>query len=143
MTKREETPPYAPLEGGIHDLVYRDWKDGEYDGTADGGDIMPGDWASGTTAAQKQWEFGIGPGCTGKTTVMVENDDGELEEKEVFTGQAVPPVRIREVCESLNSVDSNGATRTRCCIESICDDDFSPAIDCLTGIIQETINPVG
>ena len=44
----------------------------------------------------------------------------------------------KEVCESLNSGDD-----VRCCIESICDDDFSPAIDCLTGIIQDVFTPVG
>jgi hypothetical protein len=27
----------------------------------------------------------------------------------------------------------------RCCIESICDDDFSPAIQCLAGIIGEAL----
>jgi len=91
-------------------------------------------------AAHKQWEFGIGPGCTGVTTV-VDKETGE--ESEVFTGQAIPPVRIREVCESLNETDEDGNTKTRCCIESICDDDFSPAVDCLTGIIQDAVTPVG
>jgi hypothetical protein len=28
-------------------------------------------------------------------------------------------------------------------VESICSTDFSPAIECLTGIIQETIGPIG
>jgi len=144
VTEREEQPPFAPTKGGIDDLVYRDWKDGEYDGTPDGGDILPAEWSKDVTAAHKQWEFGIGPGCTGKTTITVEDDDGNEVEQEVFTGQAVPPVRIREVCQSLDIVDDKtGDVRRRCCIESICDDDFSPAIDCLTGIIQETINPVG
>ena len=144
VTEREEVPPYAPIKGGVDDVVYRDWNDGEYDGTAQGGDILPAEWAKGVTAEHKQWEFGVGPGCTGKTTIMVENDEGEMEEKEIFTGQAVPPVRIRDVCESLDIVDDvTGQVRKRCCIESICGADFSPAIDCLTGIIQESISPVG
>jgi len=144
VTEREASPPFEAIEGGIADLVYRDWKDGEYDGTSEGGDILPADWGSGLTAVHKQWEFGIGPGCTGKTTMIVDDGDGGEKEVEVFTGQAVPPVRIRDVCESLNLVDdATGQMRKRCCIESICDDDFSPAVDCLTGIIAETISPVG
>ena len=46
-------------------------------------------------------------------------------------------MRIREVCESLDEGD-----RIRCCIESICGDDFSPAIQCLTGLIQDAVIPV-
>ncbi len=131
VTAHAAAPPFEPTEGGVADLVYRDWKEGEYDGTAAGGDILPGDWSSGLRAPDKQWEFGVGPGCTG------------TDAKGNFTGQAMPPVRIREVCESLNEEDLAGNQRIRCCMESICDDDFSVAMDCLTGIIQETINPVG
>ena len=144
VTGHSEQAPFQPTEGGVAALEYRDWKDGEYDGTDAGGDILPGDWNKGVTAAEKQFEFGIGPGCTGKTTITIPGEDGgEDTEEEVFTGQAVPPVRIREVCESLNTTDASGNERIRCCIESICDDDFSPAIDCLTGIIAETFTPVG
>lgn len=119
VTAHNEKPPYEPIAGGVKDLVYRQWKDGAYPG----GDILPGDTG---TAASKQFEFGIGPGCTGQ--------DGQGN----FTGQAIPPVRIKEVCESLNSQD-----RIRCCMESICDDDFSPAIECLSGLLQETFAPTG
>ena len=90
-------------------------------------DILPGDAADGESAASMQTQFGIGPGCT-----------GELQPDGSTTGQAIPPVRIREVCESLDEGD-----RVRCCIESICGDDFSPAIGCLTDIIQEAIDPIG
>ena len=131
VTEHMDEPPFAPLEGGIEAVVYRDWVDGEYDGTPGGGDILPADWADGQTAAHKQFEFGIGPGCTGET------EDGG------FTGQALPPVRIRDVCQHLDETDADGDVRIRCCIESICDADFSPAIDCLTGIISEVITPVG
>jgi hypothetical protein len=131
VTAHDPNPPFAPIEGGVQDLVYRDWKDGVYDGTPEGGDILPLEWDDGITAAHKQWEFGIGPGCTG------------VDAEGAFTGQAAPDVRILEVCESLNEVDELGNEHLRCCVESICDDDFSPALDCLTGIIQETINPVG
>ncbi len=130
VTEHNMDPPYQPTKGGVLDLVYRDWIDGEYPG----GDILPAEWDAGRTAAHKQWEFGIGPGCTG--TDM----DG------AFTGQAIPPVRVKEVCESLNRPDDPATSvddpAIRCCIESICDDDFSAAITCLTGILQETIAPV-
>ncbi|MCA9636467.1 MAG: hypothetical protein KC420_10620 [Myxococcales bacterium] len=109
VTEHNPEPPYEPIAGGVKDLVYRQWNDA---------DILPGD---GGTAATKQFEFGIGPGCTG-----------------AGTGQAIPPVRIKEVCESLNDGD-----RIRCCMESICDDDFSPAIECLSGLLQETFAPQG
>ncbi|MEM6990103.1 MAG: hypothetical protein AAF721_06390 [Myxococcota bacterium] len=140
VTAHNEEAPFEPTEGGVFDLEYRDWRDGVYDGTEKGGDILPADWNSGLNAAHKQWEFGVGPGCTGITTVT---DKKTGEESEVFTGQAIPPVRIREVCESLNKTDADGNVRLRCCMESICDDDFSDAIDCLTGIIEETLIPVG
>ena len=86
-------------------------------------------FAMGETAADKQFDFGIGPGCTGQDSVGA------------FTGQAIPPVRVKEVCESLNL--GPDPSDTRCCIESICDEDFSPAIRCLTGIIQESIQLPG
>ena len=72
-------------------------------------------------SSDKTFDFGIGPGCTNTAT-----------------GQAVPPVRVKEVCQSLDLPDA-----VKCCIESICDDDFSPAIRCLTGAIEESIIPAG
>lgn len=142
VTARSETPPYQPIEGGVADLVYRDWRDGEWDGTQGGGDILPQEWSAGVTAEHKQWEFGIGPGCTGVHTVEADEEtDGE--ETTAFTGQAMPPVRIREVCESRNFVDDDGREQIRCCIESICGDDFSPAMKCLADIIAGTAIPEG
>ncbi len=114
VTAHNPDPPYEPIAGGVDDLVYRQWNES---------DILPGD---GGTAASKQFEFGIGPGCTGS--------DGMGG----YTGQAIPPVRIKEVCESLNEED-----RIRCCMESICDNDFSPAIECLSGLLQESFAPQG
>jgi hypothetical protein len=119
VTAHNPDPPFQPTAGGVMDLVYRQWVDGAYPM----GDILPGDDGD---AATKEFEFGIGPGCTG--------EDGMGG----FTGQAIPPVRVKEVCEALNEDD-----QIRCCIESVCDTDFSDAIGCLTGIIQEVIVPIG
>ena len=122
VTMHDPDPPYEPTGGGVHDLLYRSWVDFPYPN----GDILPDEWASGITAANKIFELGaLGPGCTG--TDLMGN----------FTGQALPPVRIREVCESLNGTDDEGEPIVRCCIESICDTDFSPAIRCLTGSITQ------
>ncbi len=121
VTAHNPDPPFEPTEGGVEALVYRQWIDGEYPA----GDILPGDDG---TAGTKQFEFGIGPGCTG--------EDGLGG----FTGQAIPPVRIKEVCEALNDEAND---KIRCCIESVCDSDFSDAINCMTGIIQDTLPPVG
>jgi hypothetical protein len=117
-------PPFQPIAGGVHELVYRKWIDGPYPD----GDMLPGD---NSTAAEMQFEFGIGPGCIG--------EDGMGG----FTGQAIPPVRIKEVCESLNQDVGGPNEKIRCCIESICDTDFSSAINCLTGVIQTVIDPIG
>lgn len=117
VTAHSEDAPFEPTAGGVADLVIRDWIDGVFPA----GDILPADDTAGKDAAYKEWEFGVGPGCTNETN-----------------GQAVPPVRVREVCESLNVGDE-----VRCCIESICDDDFSAAIKCLSGAIQTAIVPAG
>jgi len=125
VTARNPDPPFQPTAGGVFDLVYRNWNDGQYPA----GDILPDEFAMGVTAADKLFDFGIGPGCTGQDMTGA------------FTGQAIPPVRIKEVCESLNLGPE--PADIRCCIESICDDDFSPAIECLTGIIRESIQLPG
>jgi hypothetical protein len=118
VTAHNPDPPFEPTEGGVKTLVYRDWLPS---------DILPGDTK---TAPQKQYDFGIGPGCSNAAT-----------------GQAVPPVRIKEVCESLNVPEDPNIPGTqaklRCCIESICDQDFSPAINCLAGILQQELTPQG
>jgi hypothetical protein len=131
VTAHNEDPPYEPTEGGVHALKYRNWIDGVYDGTPGGGDILPEEWDDDITAAHKTWEFGIGPGCTGQ------RDDG------TFFGQAIPPVRVKEVCESRNFTDTSGKDRIRCCIESICSEDFSPAMKCLADIIRGEVIPEG
>jgi hypothetical protein len=110
VTRYSEDPPPHPIEGGVEALVYRDWLDG---------DILPGDDGD---VAGKNAEFGIGPGCTG------------VDETGAPTGQAIPPVRVRQVCESLNEDDE-----VRCCIESICSQNFANAIDCLTGLIEDVV----
>ena len=121
-------PPYEPIAGGAIDLVYRQWQDFPFPA----GDILPDPWGAGIDAADKEFELGaLGPGCTGT------DDTG------AFTGQALPPVRLREVCESLDYVDENGDQRTACCIESICDNDYSPAIRCLTGAVSESLEIEG
>ena len=126
VTGRAQQPPFEPVAGGVRDLEYRRWRES---------DVLPQDAMLGIVAADKQFEFGVGPGCAGVDA------DG------VHNGQAIPPVRIREVCEGLNVADdpstAQDETEIRCCIESICDDDFSPAIRCLTGLIQNVFEPVG
>jgi len=128
VTDYNDLPPFNPIAGGELDLVYRDWVDGTYPA----GDILPLEAADGVTAADKQFDFGIGPGCTGVPDVMG-----------ISTGQGTPNTRVMEVCHSLDYVDAGGNEKIRCCITSICDSDFSPAIDCLTGIIGESIVPPG
>ncbi len=133
VTAHAEHPPYQPTEGGAAALVYRDWRDGQYPD----GDILPADWAAGITGPRKQFEFGIGPGCTGYD-----------EMSGTTRGQAIPPARVRSVCESLNRADDPATQevdegRVRCCIESICGLDFSPAIRCLTGLVQSAFVPEG
>ena len=34
-------------------------------------------------------------------------------------------------------------SQLRCCIESICDNDFSPAFNCLAGQLQQALHPPG
>lgn len=123
VTAHAEEPPFNPIAGGVFDLIYRDWVES---------DILPDEALAGSTAAEKQFLFGVGPGCTGGDAATG------------FTGQAIPPVRIKEVCESLNKTDDEGnITDVRCCIESICDRDYSAALQCLTGIIQGIVTPSG
>jgi hypothetical protein len=122
VTEHNPAPPYQPTAGGVDDLVYREWRDGMYPA----GDILPAEFADGVTMEDKQFDFGIGPGCT--------SEDGMGG----FTGQATPNTRVIEVCQALDYGDN-----VRCCIESICSTDFSAAIQCLTGIIEETIQPPG
>lgn len=121
-----DVPPYEPKEGGVHDLVYRDWRDGLYPD----GDILPDDWHADPIedAAYKTFKFGIGPGCTGQTSA------GD------FTGQASPPVRLRQVCEALDGPASKDVPRDlRCCMDSICADDFGPAFRCFASVLGQAV----
>jgi len=127
VTEHNAMPPFNPTAGGVQDLVYREWQDT---------DLTPQEVTDGVTVANKVFEFGnIAPGCVGMT------QSGE------YTGVAIPPTRILEVCESLNIADNpdtmDDETSIRCCVESICDEDFSAAIGCLTGAISTTIQPAG
>jgi hypothetical protein len=128
VTDYADVAPFNPIAGGELSLVYRDWIDGTYPA----GDILPLEAADGVTAADKQFDFGIGPGCTG-----VPDING------ISTGQGTPNTRVMEVCHALDYVDGSGKENIRCCITSICDSDFSPAIDCLTGIIGDSITQPG
>ena len=96
-------PPFEAIEGGLFDLQIRDWQDE---------DVLPDEAAQGVTAEDKHFLWGIGPGCS--------------QPQSTAHAQAVPPVRIPAVCESLNVDD-----RVRCCIESICDDDYGAGMQCL------------
>lgn len=124
VTEHAPQSPFEPTAGGVHALAYRQWRDE---------DIADEEWADGLRPVDKQFEFGVGPGCTAR------DEDGAI------TGQAIPPVRIREICESLNVADDPATPRdetsVRCCVESICDEDFSDAISCLTGLIQNAFAP--
>jgi hypothetical protein len=117
VTEHNSESPHEPTKGGVHDLVYRKWRDV---------DILEEDMLLGIDADYQQWAFGIGPGCTG------------VDAMGTVTGQAIPPVRVKEVCEALNYDN-----RIRCCIESVCDEDFSAAIGCLTDTIQDVFVPIG
>jgi hypothetical protein len=111
--------PRTPIEGGVLDLVYRRWRDGEYPE----GDIVPEEFAEGVDAEEKEFSFGIGPGCTQPS------DAGHI--------QAIVPGRLREVCEGLNVSDDLAGTR--CCIESVCDNNYTGAIACLGGLIENVL----
>lgn len=102
VTQHNASPPYEPVAGGVLSLEHRTWEPS---------DILPGDPKS---PAQKEYEFGIAPGCSNPNV-----------------GQAIPPGRIQRVCESL---DQPG--EVHCCIESVCSENLDPAMDCLTGMIS-------
>jgi hypothetical protein len=108
VTQHNPEPPYQPTAGGVDAVVYRQWVDDVYPM----GDLLPDAPLDGP---HLEWKFGIGPGCTG--------EDGMGG----FIGQALPSVRVKDVCQAL---DGNG--QIRCCIESICDANFVNVIDCLT-----------
>lgn len=112
VTAHATSGPPVPTAGGVHELVIRDWRPE---------DLLPGDTES---VADKRFALGVGPGCSGATT-----------------GQGTPPVRLRAACESLDRLSPDGTVEPRCCIESICDDDFSAAMACLSGLVAGYVDP--
>lgn len=113
--------PFQPIEGGVVDLVYRAWIDAPYPR----GDLPPAEWDEGRRAADAIFELGeLGPGCT------------RLDDAGAVVAQGLPPVRMREVCESLDFYDEAlEGTAVRCCIESLCDSDFSQVMSCISGVV--------
>ncbi len=109
--------PFEPTSGGVADLAVRDWNDGLYPA----GDIIPEEWGVGVDAADKTFQLGIGPGCTGPDGV------GEYS-------QGQPPVRIQAVCEALDAPGN-----LRCCMESVCDEQYIDAVQCLRGLVETTL----
>jgi hypothetical protein len=109
VTQHNPDPPYQPTAGGVDAVVYRQWMDGVFPM----GDFL---MDATTDAAHQEWRYGIGPSCT-------------AGDAEAFSGQALPSVRLKEVCQALNEDD-----QVRCCIESVCDPNFESIIDCLTPI---------
>jgi len=122
VTEHNTLPPYEPIAGGVYALEYREWEQE---------DLTPAEVKDGDTVEEKIWEFGnIAPGCSNNN------------------GSAIFPTRIQEVCESLNVPDDPDTqeideSAPRCCIESICDDNFSLAVRCLTGAISTALPPPG
>ncbi|MBV1857667.1 MAG: hypothetical protein KUG77_04585, partial [Nannocystaceae bacterium] len=115
VTGHNPEPPFEPIEGGHLDLVVRDWTEV---------DVLPEDVDAGVSAADLQFRFGIGPGCSspGSTSVT----------------QAIPPVRALALCSHLNdNVDEDGGSPTTCCVESICDDDYTSGMACLAGMLAD------
>ena len=111
VTDRLDAPPYTPTAGGVQDLVLRDWTEA---------DVLPAESAAGVTAADKQFDFGIGPGCSNPESTS--------------RPQGLPPVRTATLCQDI--ADDQGIDA--CCLESICDDDYGNAMRCLTGMFQVT-----
>lgn len=124
VVAHDPNPPFSPVSGGVHDLLYRDWVGLPYPN----GDIDPAEWAEGIRGEDKQFEFGIGPGCN------LQDENGAFQ-------QATPPVRMLEVCDSLNFGDPEFGTR--CCVESVCDHDLSSSYRCLSGMLSPQGNPLG
>ncbi len=126
VVAHDPEPPFQPTAGGVTELIYRaDWVDFPYPN----GEIPQDDWDAGQRAEHKVFRLGaLAPGC------MQTDDSGSA------FGHAMPPVRIREVCESLDGVDDQGEPIIRCCMESICDSDLSGSIRCLGGLISSTLD---
>lgn len=114
VTEHNVDSPFEPTAGGMHAVEVRQWRDT---------DLTLPDLAAGRTTVDKQFELGVGPACTGLT------DGGDV------VGQAIPSLRILEVCRGLDASNEGGFPRVRCCMESICDEDLTPALYCLDALI--------
>lgn len=107
---RSEAPPFQAITGGIHDLVFHTWEPS---------DLVPPDVDAGLTIEDKRFAFGMGPGCT------------DYDERTGRLVQAVPNIRVTEVCQSLDITGGLGNFGIRCCVESVCDPEMS--FDCVDG----------
>jgi hypothetical protein len=122
VTAHNPQPPFEPIAGGIYALYEREWTEA---------DLTPAELDAGVTVEHKVWEFGdIAPGCANER------------------GTAIFPHRVHEVCEGLDVPDdprtpSLDESQPRCCIESLCDDDYSAAIKCLTRAVSGDLLPDG
>ena len=117
VTQYDDAPPYAPTAGGENDLLVRQWRDAPYPG----GDLLPDDVEAGITAEDKTFQFGIGPACTGQTVM------GD------FTGQAVPNLRLLEVCHAL---DDDARAQQHCFVDSVCSESYVPILNTVWGRMQ-------
>lgn len=109
VTAHDERPPFQPIEGGREALVVRDWTEA---------DVLPQDADAGLTAADLQFNYGIGPGCSRPESTTV--------------AQAIPPIRTLALCDHISPyLDADGNEQVRCCVESICDDDYGAGMRCL------------
>lgn len=116
VTAHNAESPFEPIEGGQDNLVVRDWADD---------DVLPQDADAGVNAADLQFNFGVGPGCSRAESTSV--------------AQAIPPIRTLEVCSRLgDQVDDAGNDLVTCCVESICDDDYTSGMRCLANMLADT-----
>lgn len=106
VTAHSPEIPYHPIAGGVQDIVYHSWTDA---------DLLPGDSEN---AAEKQFEYGIGPGCSSAKI-----------------GYGLPPGRLLDVCQAL---DLNVDSEVACCMESVCDG-LEGAMGCLTGMASRRL----
>ncbi len=122
VTSHNPMSPFEPIAGGVLALNERVWTEA---------DLTPAELDAGVTVEHKVWEFGdIAPGCANER------------------GTAIFPNRVHEVCASLDIPDDPRTPdlyefQPRCCIESICDDDYSAAIQCLTPNVSGPPVPKG
>ncbi len=117
VTEHNPDPPFEPIEGGQYGLVISDWSED---------DVLPQDAKAGVGAADLQFNYGVGPGCSRPQSTSI--------------AQALPPIRTLEVCSRLSDqVDAIGNSVATCCIESICDDDYTSGMRCLANMLVDNV----